>query len=203
VLVALSAGAITFLVRAGIVGRGVSYALFFAVTVIVIACPDALGLATPTAIMVGSGLGARRGILFKNAIAVERVSDLDTVVFDKTGTLTRGEPEVVAVETADGVEENELLRLVAAAEGDSELPLSRAIVSAATARGLQPPPADRFEAIPGEGVVATVDGRRLAVGNAKLLTREHVSLDGLRGAAERLAGEGRTTVQVGLDGRPQ
>src|SRR5918994_5525711 len=127
VVVALSAGAITFLVWAGIVGSDFRYALLFAVTVIVIACPDALGLATPTAIMVGSGLGARRGILFKSAIALERVSGLDTVVFDKTGTLTRGEPEVVAVETADGVEEATLLRLVAAVERDSEHPLAQAI----------------------------------------------------------------------------
>ncbi len=201
VLVALSAGAITFLVWSVIVGRDVRYALLFAVTVIVIACPDALGLATPTAIMVGSGLGARRGILFKSAIALERISAVNTVVFDKTGTLTRGEPEVVAVETADGVEETELLRLVAAAERDSEHPLATAIVNAAAARGLHPPPANSFEAIPGEGAIATVDGRRLAVGNAKLLAREHVSLDGLSAAAERLAGQGRTTVQVGLDGR--
>ena len=201
VLVALSAGAITFLVWAAIVGSDFRYALLFAVTVIVIACPDALGLATPTAIMVGSGLGARRGILFKSAIALERVSGLDTVVFDKTGTLTRGEPEVVAVETADGVEEATLLRLVAAVERDSEHPLAQAIVNAAAARGLQPPPADSFEAIPGEGAIAIVEGRRLAVGNARLLAREHVSLDGLSAAAEWLAGQGRTTIQVGLDGR--
>jgi Cu2+-exporting ATPase len=92
VLVALSAGAITFLIRAGVVGRDLGYSLLFAVSVIVIACPDALGLATPTAIMVGSGLGARRGILFKSAIALEQAAGIDTVVFDKTGTLTRGEP---------------------------------------------------------------------------------------------------------------
>jgi Cu2+-exporting ATPase len=123
------------------------------------------------------------------------------VVFDKTGTLTRGEPEVVAVETADGVEENELLRLVAAAERDSEHPLAAAIVNAATARGLQPPAAERFEAIPGEGATAIVEGKRLAVGNVKLISREHVSTDGLSARADQLAGQGRTTVQVGLDGR--
>jgi Cu2+-exporting ATPase len=161
--------------------------------VIVIACPDALGLATPTAIMVGSGLGARRGILFKSAIALERTAAVDTVVFDKTGTLTCGEPEVVAVETADGVEESELLRVVAAAERDSEHPLAAAIVNAATARGLHPPPADSFEAIPGEGAIATVEGKRLAVGSA--------ILDGLGARADQLAGRGRATVQVGLDGR--
>ncbi len=139
-------------------------------------------------------------ILFKSAIGLERVSAIDTVVFDKTGTLTRGEPEVVAVETADWIEENELLRLVAAAERDSEHPLAGAIVQAATTRGLRPPPVESFEAVPGEGAVATVAGRRLAVGNARLLARQEIALDGLADAATRLAGQGRTTVAVGLDG---
>jgi P-type Cu2+ transporter len=201
VLVALSAGALTFLIWAGIVGRDVKDSLLFAITVIVITCPDALGLATPTAIMVGSGLGAQRGILFKSAIALEQAAGLDTVVFDKTGTLTRGEPEVVAVATADGVAENELLRLVAAVERDSEHPLAQAIVNTADARGLDTPPATSFEAIPGEGVVATVEGQRLAVGNARLLTREDIGLDGLGTSAAEFAGQGRTTVQVALGGR--
>ena len=137
VLVALVGGTLTFVVWYFIVGRDVQDALLFAITVVVITCPDALGLATPTAIMVGTGLGAKRGILFKNAMALEQAASLDTVVFDKTGTLTRGEPEVVAVATADGVDENEVLRLVAAAEGDSEHPLAEAIVKAASKRGLQ------------------------------------------------------------------
>ena len=201
VLVALTAGALTFLIWAGIVGRDVMESLLFAITVIVITCPDALGLATPTAIMVGSGLGARRGILFKSAIALEQAAALDTVVFDKTGTLTRGEPVVVAVATAGGVGEDELLRLVAAVERDSEHPLAQAIVSAAKARGLHPPPAASFEAVPGEGVVATVEGRRLAVGNARLLAHEGVSLDGLSAPAAELTGQGRTAVQVALAGR--
>ena len=201
VLVALSAGAATFLIWAVVVGRDVKDSLLFAITVVVITCPDALGLATPTAIMVGSGLGAQRGILFKSAIALEQAAGLDTVVFDKTGTLTRGEPALVAIATTDGFEESELLRVVAAAERESEHPLAQAIVDAAAARGLEAPPVQRFEAIPGEGAVATVDGKRLAVGNAKLLARERVDLDGLDGSAEKLAGEGRTTVLVALDGR--
>ena len=135
VLVALIGGALTFLVWYVIVGRDVQESLLFAITVVVITCPDALGLATPTAIMVGTGLGAKRGILFKHAMALEQAATLDTVVLDKTGTLTRGEPEVVAVATADGVDENDVLRLVAAAEGDSEHPLAQAIVKAASARG--------------------------------------------------------------------
>lgn len=200
VLVAISAGAITFLIWAVIVGRDVKDSLLFAITVVVITCPDALGLATPTAIMVGSGLGARRGILFKSATSLEQAAALDAVVFDKTGTLTRGEPEVVAVATADGIGEAELLRMVAAVERDSEHPLARAIVAAAGARGLDPPRAERFEAIPGEGAVATVDGKRLAVGNARLTARERIGLDGFSGQAEQLGGEGRTAVLVTLDG---
>src|SRR6516165_894571 len=112
VLVALGGGLITFLVWAVVIGAGASQALLYAIAVVVITCPDALGLATPTAIMVGSGLGAKRGILFKNATALEQAATLDTVVFDKTGTLTRGQPEVVAVATADGIDEHDLLRLV-------------------------------------------------------------------------------------------
>jgi Cu2+-exporting ATPase len=168
---------------------------------VVITCPDALGLATPTAIMVGSGLGAKRGILFKNAIALEQAAALDTVVFDKTGTLTRGEPEVVALATADGVDENEVLRLVAAAEGDSEHPLAEAVVRAARRRGVAVARADAFEAVPGHGLLATVDDHRLAVGNARLLERQGITMNGLAARSDELAGQGRTSVQVAIDGK--
>jgi Cu2+-exporting ATPase len=134
-------------------------------------------------------------------MSLEQAASLDTVVLDKTGTLTRGEPEVVAVATTDGVDENEVLRLVAAAEGDSEHPLAEAIVKAAAARALQVPRADTFEAVPGHGLLATVDGHRLAVGNARLLEREGISRDGLAARSDELAGEGRTSVQVALDGK--
>ena len=131
-------------------------ALLFAITVVVITCPDALGLATPTAIMVGTGLGAKRGILFKHAMALEQAATLDTVVLDKTGTLTRGEPRSSAIVTADGIDEDELLRLVAAVERESEHPLAEAIVTeAASARRRSCPRADAFEAVPGHGAVAT------------------------------------------------
>jgi Cu2+-exporting ATPase len=200
VLVALVGGLGTFLVWNLVVGESVQESLVYAITVVVITCPDALGLATPTAIMVGTGLGARRGILFKNAIAIEQSAKLDTVVFDKTGTLTRGEPEVVSVATADGVDEAEVLRLVAAAEHESEHPLAEAIVRTASARGLDGAAADAFEAVPGHGAVATVEGRRLAIGNARLLEREGIELDGLMSKAHTLAGEGRTVVQVAIDG---
>ena len=201
VLVALLGGLGTFLVWWGIADRSVLDALLFAITVVVITCPDALGLATPTAVMVGTGLGARRGILFKSAVALEQTSSLDTVVLDKTGTLTRGEPEVVAVATADGVDENELLRIVAAVERESEHPLAEAIVRAASARGLEPPRANQFEAVAGEGAVAIVEGRKLATGNARLLEREGISPDGFDERAAALAGEGRTVVYVAVDGR--
>jgi P-type Cu2+ transporter len=199
VVVALGAGGLTF---AGwmLAGGDARQALLYAISVVVITCPDALGLATPTAIMVGSGLGANRGILFKNATALEETASLDTVVFDKTGTLTLGQPEVVEIAAADGIEEDELLRMVAAAELDSEHPLAQAIVNAARARNLELPPSAGFEAIPGEGALTTVEGRRVAVGNARLLEREHISHDGLAERATQLAGQGRTTVQVGLDG---
>jgi Cu2+-exporting ATPase len=201
VFVALIGGGLTFAVWYLIVGRDVQEALLFAITVVVITCPDALGLATPTAIMVGTGLGAQRGILFKHAMGLEQAASVDTVVLDKTGTLTRGEPEVVAVATADGVDENDVLRLVAAAEGDSEHPLAEAIVKAASQRGLQVPRTESFEAVPGHGLLATVDRHRLAVGNARLLEREGISRDGLAARSDELAGQGRTSVQVAIDGK--
>jgi Cu2+-exporting ATPase len=191
VLVALAGGTLTFVVWYFIVGRDVQDSLLFAITVVVITCPDALGLATPTAIMVGTGLGAKRGILVKNAMALEQAASLDTVVFDKTGTLTRGEPEVVEVATADGVGENDVLRLVAAAEGDSEHPLAEAIVKAATKRGLHVPRTESFEAVPGHGLLATVDGHRLAVGNARLLEREGIALGDLAARSDERARRAR------------
>jgi P-type Cu2+ transporter len=201
VLVALIGGGLTFVVWYFVAGRDLQDALLFAITVVVITCPDALGLATPTAIMVGTGLGAQRGILFKHAMALEQAATLDTVVLDKTGTLTRGAPEVVAVAAAHAVDENVVLRLVAGAERDSEHPLAQAIVKAAQARRLEIPRAETFEAVPGHGLVAIVDGRRLTVGNARLLERERVSLDGLAARSDELSGQGRTSVHVAIDGK--
>jgi Cu2+-exporting ATPase len=201
VLVALIGGLSTLLVWL-VLGKSFTDALLFAITVVVITCPDALGLATPTAIMVGTGMGAKRGILFKNAVALEQVATLDTIVLDKTGTLTRGEPEVVEIKTTGTLDEQTLLRLAAALERESEHPLAEAIVKAASARGLDgSEPAGGFEAVAGEGALATVEGHRLAVGNARLLEREHVDLDGARPVAEQMAGEGRTVVHVAVDGQ--
>lgn len=201
VLVALVGGLGTFLVWFGLVEREFLDALLFAITVVVITCPDALGLATPTAVMVGTGLGARRGILFKNAIAIEQSAELDTVVLDKTGTLTRGEPEVVEI-ASDGVQNGQLLRLVAAVERESEHPLAEAIVKAADERGVERIRAEQFESIAGQGAVASVEGRRVVVGSRRLLERERVSLDGLAARANAMAGAGRTVVHVAVDGRP-
>jgi Cu2+-exporting ATPase len=200
VLVALIGGLGTFLIWWGLVDREVLDALLFAITVVVITCPDALGLATPTAVMVGTGLGARRGILFKNAIAIEQSASLDTVVLDKTGTLTRGEPEVVEI-TGDGLDDGQLLRLVAAVERESEHPLAEAIVKAAEERRVERLRAEQFESIAGHGAVATVEGRRVLVGNRRLLEREHVSMDGIAVQADEMAGAGRTVVHVAVDGR--
>jgi Cu2+-exporting ATPase len=201
VLVALIGGLGTFFVWFGIVDRPVLDALLFAITVVVITCPDALGLATPTAIMVGTGLGARRGILFKNAISIEQAASLDTVVLDKTGTLTRGEPEVVEIKATGALDEQTLLRLAAAVERESEHPLAEAIVKAAKSRGLDGGRAEEFEAVAGHGALGTVEGRRLAIGNARLLEREQAALDGIRPLAEEMAGQGRTVVHVAVDGR--
>ena len=199
VLVALTAGVLTFLIWWAIVGRDVEQSLLFAIAVIVITCPDALGLATPTAIMVGSSLGAKRGILFKHALALERGAEIDTVVFDKTGTLTRGEPQVVAIAVAPGQSEDQLLAAVASVERESEHPLATAIVKAASERGLALATPQAFEAIPGHGVLATIDGRRLAIGNHRLIEDIGAAVDGLGGRASELAGQGRTVVEVALD----
>ena len=199
VLVALIGGTLTLVVWL-LAGRSFSQAILFAITVVVITCPDALGLATPTAIMVGTGLGARRGILFKNASAIETAARVQVVVMDKTGTLTKGEPEVTELHT-DRLSEKEVLSLAAAVERDSEHPLAEAIVRRAEQAGAAPLPATEFENVPGHGAVAMVDGHRVAVGNARLLARESISLNGLANERDRMAAEGRTVVVVAVDGR--
>jgi P-type Cu2+ transporter len=199
VLVALVGGGLTLVVWL-LVGRPLSTAILFAITVVVITCPDALGLATPTAIMVGTGLGAQRGILFKNAMALETSARIQAVVLDKTGTLTKGEPEVTDLVTADGLAEPELLRLVAAVERESEHPLAEAIVRRADQDGVAEVPASGFENVPGHGAVAIVEGRRVAVGNLRLMQRDGVELRGLGARRQELAAGGRTVVIVAVDG---
>ena len=198
VFVALIGGGLTFAVWMAS-GADTSTAILFAITVVVITCPDALGLATPTAIMVGSGLGAKRGILFKNAIALETSARIDAVVMDKTGTLTKGEPEVTDVIT-DGTGEADLLRLVAAVERSSEHPLAEAIVRRAEAANVPEVEASGFENVPGHGAVATVEGRTVAVGNRRLMEQRGVELGELGPRRDELAAGGRTAVMVALDG---
>ncbi len=200
VLVALLGGGLTLAVWL-LAGRPLADAVLFAITVVVITCPDALGLATPTAIMVGSGLGAQRGILFKNAMALETSARIQAVVMDKTGTLTKGEPEVTDLVTADGVDQAELLRLAAAVERNSEHPLAEAVVRRAEADGVAEADAEGFENVPGHGGVATVEGRRVAVGNLRLMQRESVELGGLGERRQELAAGGRTVVVVAVDGK--
>ena len=201
VLVALIGGSVTFLVWWLVLGAPVQLAILFAITVVVITCPDALGLATPTAIMVGTGLGAQRGVLFKNATALETSAGIDTVVMDKTGTLTKGEPEVTDV-VAVGMGEEEMLALVAAVERESEHPLARAIDQHAADRGLSTLSVSEFLNVPGQGATATVDGRRVLVGNRRLMEKENIDLGGLAAKRDELAGSGRTAVLVAVDGRP-
>lgn len=200
VLVALVGGVGTFLVWLA-AGASVQVALLFAITVVVITCPDALGLATPTAIMVGTGLGAKRGVLFKNATALESAAHIDIVVLDKTGTLTKGEPEVTDVVVADGTDEDGLLRLVTAVERESEHPLAGAIVRYAAEHGAAAPATVGFRNIPGHGAVADVDGQRVVVGNRKLMGQESVDIQALLARRDELAASGRTAVLVGVDGR--
>ena len=200
VLVALVGGFATFLAWTIFSDRPTADAILFAITVVVITCPDALGLATPTAIMVGTGLGARRGVLFKNALALETSARIDAVVMDKTGTLTKGEPEVTDV-VADGFGEPDLLRLAAAVERSSEHPLAEAVVRRAESAGVPAVEPREFENVPGHGAIAQVDGRRVAIGNRRLMEREGVDLGAMAATREELAAGGRTTVIVGVDGK--
>jgi P-type Cu2+ transporter len=201
VFVALLGGGATFAAWALFSDKPLTMALLFAITVVVVTCPDALGLATPTAIMVGTGLGAKRGVLFKNAAALESSARIQTVVMDKTGTLTKGEPEVTEV-VAIGIGEDNLLALVAAVERSSEHPLARAIVIHAEGRGVDLPDTTGFENVAGHGATAVVTGRRVAVGNGRLMEREGVALGDLAGRHDALAASGSTTVLVAVDGRP-
>jgi Cu+-exporting ATPase len=180
-----------------------AHGLVVAVAVLIIACPCALGLATPISIMVGVGRGARAGVLIKNAEALERMEKIDTLVVDKTGTLTEGRPTDTGMVINDSVtSEDELLRLAAAVERYSEHPLARAVVDAASDRGLSVPEADEFDAPAGRGVTGVVEGRRVVVGTASLLTDHGVDPGSLVAAADRFRSEGATAVLVAIDSDP-
>ena len=178
-----------------------AYGLVAAVSVLIIACPCALGLATPMSIMVGIGRGAQAGVLIKNAEALERLEKVDTVVVDKTGTLTVGKPTVVALKPAPGVDEETLLRFAASLERESEHPLASAIVRAAADRGLALAKVEGFESVPGKGVTGGIDGRKVALGNRALMEAAGIDVGALETAAEGLRRDGATAIFVGLDGK--
>jgi Cu+-exporting ATPase len=178
-----------------------AFGLVAAVTVLIIACPCALGLATPMSIMVGVGRGAQAGVLIKNAEALERMERVDTLVVDKTGTLTEGKPKVVAIVAAPGFDETEMLRLAASAETASEHPLAMAIVAAAAERKLPLSTVSDFDSPTGKGVLGTVDGRKLALGNTRFLREVGVDTASLDSEADRLRAEGATAIFLGLDGK--
>jgi Cu+-exporting ATPase len=177
------------------------HGLVAAVAVLIIACPCALGLATPMSIMVGVGRGARLGVLIKNAEALERFEKVDTLVVDKTGTLTEGKPRLTSIVATEGLGENELLQLAASLERGSEHPLADAIVDAAAARGLTVGKAEDFDSPVGKGVTGSVDGRKLIIGSHRIMEEESVDVSALAKEAERLRGEGATVIFVAIDGR--
>lgn len=177
------------------------FALTIAISVLVIACPCALGLATPTAIMIGTGKGAEHGVLFKSGTALETTHKLNTIVFDKTGTITEGKPKVTDIITAEGISETELLTLSASAEKGSEHPLGEAIVNSAEEKGLAFLKTETFNAIPGHGIEVTINGQHLLLGNKKLMDEWHIGLGNLASASDALASQGKTPMYIAKDGK--
>ncbi|MEQ9570295.1 MAG: heavy metal translocating P-type ATPase, partial [Longimicrobiales bacterium] len=199
--VVLVIAAITFAVWYVGVGAGFTDSLIRLVAVLVIACPCALGLATPTALMVGTGKGAEAGILFRDAAALERARALSTVILDKTGTVTRGEPTLLEVEALDGWSESEVLALAAAAEAGSEHPLGEAVVRGAVTRGVAYGEASEAEAETGRGIRARVDGRDVRVGNRRYLDEAGIDPGPGDAAAEAQEARARTALRVAVDGK--
>jgi len=179
-----------------------AHALVNAVAVLIVACPCALGLATPMAVMVGTGRGAHAGILIRNAEALEVFRKVDTLIVDKTGTLTEGKPQVTSVKSFSDISEDELLRAVATLERGSEHPLASAIVNAAEARGLVLSQVEAFESVTGRGVTGTVDGREIAVGNAALLRQRNIDTGQIKQHADALRAQGHTAMYIAAEGKP-
>jgi Cu+-exporting ATPase len=179
-----------------------AFAVVAAVTVLIIACPCAVGMAVPMSLVAGVGKAAEHGVLIRNGEALQTASRLDVVVLDKTGTITRGQPGLTDVAAAPGFDRDTVLRLAAGADRPSEHPLAQAIVEGARRRGLEPAEPQAFSAVPGHGVEARIEGRRVLVGNARLLQREGLDVSGLEREVERLQGEGKTAMYVAVDGRP-
>jgi Cu2+-exporting ATPase len=207
VVVAVGAGVLTFLLWYFVGHETALVALTFAISAVVVACPDALGLATPTAVAVGTGLGAKHNILIKDAATLEGLAGITAIVLDKTGTLTEGKPaltDLIASGTGPWTagSEDQMLRLVASAEEGSEHPLATAIVSGAEAKHLELPPAKDFTAIPGKGLQASVDGHEIIAGNAALFSDKGVRAEGLGEEAATLASAGKTPMLVAIDQQP-
>ena len=202
VVVAIGSGLVTFAAWSAFSSVTTLTALTFAISAIVIACPDALGLATPTVVAVGTGLGARHKVLIKDAATLESVSRIDAIVLDKTGTLTEGKPRVVELVAMDGWEEGEVLRLAAGLEASSSHPLAGAVVARAHDAGLHAlPEYAEAENVPGYGTVGGVEGRRLAAGNLELLRRGGIDTVEIEREATRVASAGRSVVAIGIDGQ--
>ncbi len=177
------------------------FALTIFISVLVIACPCALGLATPTAIMVGTGKGAEYGVLIKSGVALETAHKVKTIVFDKTGTITEGKPKVTDIVVTNGITENELLQLAASAEKGSEHPLGEAIVKCAEEKELEFKKLDFFKAIPGHGIEVKIDSKDILLGNRKLMVERNISLENLEETSHKLAGEGKTPMYVAIDNK--
>ena len=201
VILAVGSGIITFIAWYFFGGATAITALTFAISAVVIACPDALGLATPTAVAVGTGVGAKYNILIKDAATLENVSGITAIVLDKTGTLTEGKPALTDIVVTAGTDEQELLRLVASAEQGSEHPLAEAIVAGARARAANLADATQFESIAGHGIRAMVDGRTVLIGNAKLMRDQGLDAAALDAPAAQLAEQGKTPMFVAVDER--
>ncbi len=182
-----------------VAGEPLAFAVTIFISVLVIACPCALGLATPTAIMVGTGKGAENGILIKGGEALETTHKINTIVFDKTGTITEGKPEVTDIVPAKGVKSERLLQLAASGEKGSEHPLGEAIVRGAEKEGLEMLKVQQFEAIPGHGIEVVIEDRKILIGNKKLMEDRQISLETLRETSDRLAGEGKTPMYIAMD----
>lgn len=197
---ALGGGLIAFLVWFSLTPEGTIFALTAGISTIVIACPDALALATPIAIVVGTGVGARNGILEKNALALERSATITTVLFDKTGTLTEGRPEVKDIISIEGISQEELMRLVAGLEVGSEHTIAKAIVNFAKQRGITDlPKVTDYRAVPGRGAVGTIEGHEVMVGNIGFMKEENINIDDIAIEVDRLEKEHKTMIFVVID----
>lgn len=201
VFVAVGGGLLTFAVWYFIMGESLLFALTFAISTVVIACPDALGLATPTAVAVGTGLGAKHNILIKDATTLEQVSKIQAIVLDKTGTLTEGKPNVTDVKALNGFTEEDVLRYEASVEAKSSHPIAKAILTEAEKRLLRLTPVEKFESITGHGVKATVDGKTVLAGTEKLMRDKGISTDVARSILNKLASEGKALSLLAVGGK--